>query len=360
MSRDKLLPLVAIAALLLGAGIWMSVHRANTQADLGSGQKVFADVTPALADIDTVKLSKGDGSRVTLQRSPTGWVVADRQYAADAARVRELLLGVANLKIIEHKTSDPANYSKLGVEAPESPTASSTLLEVVAGKKTWSLIVGKSVEGRAIYVRKPADAASALVEPSLIVDPDQKRWIDRLITDVPGSGIHDISVRPATGIAYLLTRAKRDDADLTLSPVPKGRSAAPAMSIDAQADTLQSFHFDDVRTTPASPAAATDHAVFRTFDGQVFEFSGHREAQKAFVTIAASRDATLASQFPPTPAKPGVPAAPAAAPDHAVEILSARAKGVEYEIPVYKYEALFKKQEDLLEKLPEPVKKKSK
>jgi hypothetical protein len=40
-----------------------------------------------------------------------------------------------------------------------------------------------------------------------------------------------------------------------------------------------------------------------------------------------------------------------------VERLGARAKGVEYEIPAYKYESIFKKQADLLEKLPEPAKK---
>ena len=66
-----------------------------------------------------------------------------------------------SLKIVERKTSDPANYAKLGVEAPDTPTATSTLVEVVAGKKTWSLIVGKGADGRAVYVRKPAEAASA-------------------------------------------------------------------------------------------------------------------------------------------------------------------------------------------------------
>jgi Domain of unknown function (DUF4340) len=372
MSSRKRLPFAIVTFALLLTGIWSSVHRANRQADLGGGGLVFADVTNALGDIDTVRLSKGDGSRLTLQRTPGGWTVVERQYAADSGRVRELLLGVANLKIVEQKTSDPANYSKLGVEAPESPTAASTLLEVIAGKKAWSLIVGKSVEGRAIYVRKPADAASALAEPSLVVDPDQKRWIDRLLTDIPGANVHDISVKPATGNAYRLSRAQRGDADLVLSPIPKGRESVTAMSLDAQADTLQAFHLDDVRVVPTPAPAATDHAVYRTFDGQVFEFAGRRSADKAIVTITASRDATLAAQFPEAPAPAATPltpaakpaavtpaAAPAAPKDATAERLGVRAKGVEYEIPVYKYDSLFKTQEELLEKLPGPTKKKS-
>jgi len=39
------------------------------------------------------------------------------------------------------------------------------------------------------------------------------------------------------------------------------------------------------------------------------------------------------------------------------ERLAARARGLEYEIPVYKYETLFKPLEDLLEKKPEPAPK---
>ncbi len=137
-------------------------------------------------------------------------------------RVRELALGLASMKIIERKTSDPANYAKLGVEAPDTPTATSTLVEVVAGNSSWSLIVGKNAEGRAIYVRKPKEAASALVEPAITVEPDPKRWIDRELVDIPGASVHDISVKPAGGPAYLLSRAKRGDIDLTLSPIPKG------------------------------------------------------------------------------------------------------------------------------------------
>jgi hypothetical protein len=43
---------------------------------------------------------------------------------------------------------------------------------------------------------------------------------------------------------------------------------------------------------------------------------------------------------------------PPKAEDQTAERLAARAKGIEYEIPVYKYEALFKPQEQLLEARP--------
>jgi hypothetical protein len=349
VNQKKFLTLSAAAVVLLGAGVWLSAHRSQ-QGNLGGGA-LFPDLKPALGEIQEIRLSKGDGSRTTLRKGANGWTVVERDYPADGSHVRELVMNLVAMKIIEHKTSDPANYPKLGVEAPDKPTAASTLLEVVAGKKSWSLIVGKGAEGRALYVRKPNEAVSELVEPGVSADPDQKRWVNRLVVDLPGADVREISVKPANGPAYLLTRARRGDPNLALSPVPNGRTAASAMTIDGQADALVAFNFDDVRALPANSAAA-DHATYRTFDGQTLEFSGRRDDQKAYVTVSASQDSSTPA---PAAAPVATPAAgkPAAAPFDAAR-LTARAKGVEYEIPAYKYESIFKPLEDLLEKKPEP------
>jgi uncharacterized protein DUF4340 len=378
MNRKRLAILAAISAVLLGAGISLLAHRENQQSEQ-AGAVLFPDLKSSLDEVSEIRLSKGDGSRTTLRKQDGGWTVVERQFPADGARVRELLLGLVGMKVVESKTSDPANYAKLGVEAPDTATAASTLVEVVAGKKSWPLIVGRNAEGRALYVRKPADKASALVEPSIAVDPDQKRWIDRQLTDVRGDAVHDVSVRPASGPAYLLSRAKRGDTDLALSPVPKSRKPASSMAINGQADGLTALHFDDVRAVPATAPAAVDHATFRTFDGQVFELSGHKDADKAYISVSASRDAALAAQFPepaagkpaatPADAKAATPAAtpaaaaaaaPAKPADQNAERVAARAKGLEFEIPLYKYESIFKPLEDLLEKKPEPAPKTAK
>ncbi len=365
MNQRKLTILAVSAVVLLAAGIWLNAHRADQQS-APSGEKVFPELAAALGDVEEIRISRGDGSRTTLKRSPSGWSVVERNFPADGTRVRDLAFALANLEIVERKTSDLANYPKLGVEAADSPTATSTLVEVVAGEKTWPLIVGKPSEGRAVYVRKPAEAASALAEPTVSVDPDQKRWIDRLLTDIPGAQVHDISVDPAQGPAYLLKREK-PDADLVMSPIPRGRTPLTTMSIDGQAGALVSFNFDDVHAVPSPAPTYTDRATFRTFDGQVIEFAGRRDDGKAYVSVSAQRDPALAAQFPqpaaPAPAadKPlaessapaPAPAAVAEAPKaqaRTVERLAARTAGVEFEIPVYKYESLFKPQEELLEK----------
>lgn len=364
MNRKTLGILAGVTAVLLGSGVALLAHREHQQGEQ-PGATLFPDLTSSLDSVREIRLSKGDGSRTTLKKESGGWTVVERQYPADGARVRELLLGLTSMKVIEAKTGDPANYPKLGVEAPDTATSGSTLVEVVAAPKTWPLIVGRGAEGRSLYVRKPAEKAAALVEPSVSADPDPKRWIDRQLTDIRGDAVHDISVKPANGPAYLLARAKRGETDLALTPVPKGRAAASAMAINGQADALTAFHFDDLRAVPATAPPAVDHATFRTFDGQVFEFTGHKDADKAYVSVTASRDPALAAQFaPPEKAATDKSAAAKPAPekpaDQGAERLAARARGLEYEIPLYKYESIFKPLEDLLEKKPEPAVKAAK
>jgi hypothetical protein len=361
MNQKKTILLAAVTVLVLAAGVFLSLHRAGKQADLG-GTEIFADLEKSLAQVTEIRLSKGDGSRATLRKAENGWQVRERDFPADAARVRELALGLANLRVVERKTSEPANYAKLGVEDTDSPTATGTRVEVVGGKTTWALIVGKSANSRALYVRKPGEAQALLASPFVAVDPDQKRWIDRLIADVPGASVHEIAVKTGKGPSYLLRRPARGAADLVLTPVPKGRHPASSMSLGSQAEALGSFSFEDVRKLPEPAPAVTDTATYRLFDGQVLELRGRREGEKAFVTVAARRDPALAAQFAtpapsatesaakgesPVAAAP-TPAEPAAA-DRTVERLETRAKGMEFEIPLYKYEAIFRPHEELLE-----------
>ncbi len=364
MNQKKLLFLGGASAVLLAAGVFFSMHRANQRSDLG-GQPVFADLRDSLGEVDELRLSKGDGSVTTLRRGEAGWIVVERNFPADNSRVRDLALGLANLRVVEAKTSDEANYARLGVETPDSPTATSTLAEVKAGEKSWSLIVGKGADNRGVYVRKPTEKTSVLAEPLLTADPDQKRWIDRLLVDLRGDAVRDVTVKTGKSAAWQVTRAKQGESELTLSPIPKGRAAASSMILNGQMEALSAFNFDDVRALPSPAPAYPDTATFRTFDGQVIEIQGRRDGDKACITLKAQRDASLAT--PPaalaapatsagaeSQAEPGAPvaAAPAAAAskDNTSERLATRVQGVEFEIPSYKYEGIFKPIDELLEK----------
>ena len=174
--------------VLLAAGVWMSHAPLEPAGATSGGASVFADLKPALGDIEEIRLSKGDGSRTTLQQGADGWTVVERQYPGRRARAcaSSRWLSPASRSSNARPAIRLTTRSSASKRRTRRPPAS-TLVEVVAGKKTWSLIVGKGADGRAVYVRKPAEAASALAQPLITADPDQKRWIDRLLADLPGA-----------------------------------------------------------------------------------------------------------------------------------------------------------------------------
>ena len=89
-----------------------------------------------------------------------------------------MLTALTELRLVEPRTKDPAEFSRLGLEDPNGKTAKSDLLRVLdaSGKPIVSLIVGHRrvrTQGNVpeqIFVRRPDDNQTWLAEGSLEVD----------------------------------------------------------------------------------------------------------------------------------------------------------------------------------------------
>ena len=81
---------------------------------------------------------------VTVHKVAGQWAVAERDdYPADIAKLRRLLFALGDAKIVEEKTSSPANFSIIGVEDPSQPGAMSAQVTVAARDGEHSVIIGK-------------------------------------------------------------------------------------------------------------------------------------------------------------------------------------------------------------------------
>ena len=125
MSRQQFIALLVVALVAISAALYL-----NTQRNV-SREVHGLPLLPALAsDLNTVtSLSVLKGSTtpsVTVHKQGEQWTVAERaNYPADVSKLRKLLLALSDAKIREEKTSDPANYSIIGVEDPTKPGATS-------------------------------------------------------------------------------------------------------------------------------------------------------------------------------------------------------------------------------------------
>jgi Domain of unknown function (DUF4340) len=388
MNARQSLALVSAAFLVAICAIWVS-RRSSPEQSMPANQPVLPSLADSLDSVTEVRLSRGDGTATTLQRRDGGWYVVQRNYPADPGKLRKLLIDLSGLKTIESKTADPAHYAALGVEDSKGAESHSEKIEVVGGKQSWSLLLGKSAEPDGSYVRIAGAAAALSAGPRLEADPQPARWIAPQVLDVAADHVQRVTVRPAEGPSYWLGRDARGATDLTLHGVPAGRKPAGPAMIDGVAGVLARLNADDVKERSSAALEHPSQASFRTFDGLQLDLEGYRDGSATWIRVHASEDPETARRFavkqPASPqakapaaaapavktaeAKDGVvvsaqakssgttgtePSAPS--PDAAAEAaaINARAQAFDFQIPSYQYDQIFRPLKDLLAPLPTP------
>ena len=327
MTGRRVGALLVAALVIIALGLW-SASRKVENVDTGAGATVLKALKTQLNEVSEVRIAKGDGSRVTLRKQPTGWVVGEREYPADPTRVRKLLIDLSSLETVEAKTNDPAKYSQLGVEDVTTPTAAGVRIEAVTPEKVNGIIVGKTSGMKSGYVRATDSKQSLLATPIVQAEADPKRWLETSLVDIPESRIKEVELFPATGPAFKATREKKEQTDFIVPALPKGRELQTPSAANPLATNLALLTLTDVRKAPQAAPTQTPRVIFRTFDGLEIAIFGQAEGDRRFISL--------------------VPASSAKETADEAQKLDARVKGWQFEIPNYKYDALFRPLEELL------------
>lgn len=322
--------------LLIGIAIWLSSQRHLDRATL-AGDLVLPGLQTAVNSVSEIRLTKGDQTHATLKKGTNDWEVTERGYPADSGKVRKLLLDLGALNVVEEKTRTEANYPLLGVEDTTSPKATGTRVAVVSPPKVYELIVGKAVGGKSGYVRVPSTPQSLLAAPMLSVDADPKNWLDHTLIDVGQDRVKNVEEKPAEGAAYTISREKKEQTDFAVSNLPKGRELSSPVVADPIAGSLGGMTFDDVHkaATPSADAKVS-HVIYQTFDGLQVDLAGRKDGGHDLIALTVtSNDKATADE---------------------AKKLAAQVQGWEYELPSYKYDAIFQPLEELLKPVETPKK----
>ena len=336
MSGRRVAWLLAAGLAVIVFAIWLSSRR-HLERDMMVGALVLPGLEHNVNAVTAVTLRKGDGTHATLQKEADAWRVDERGWPADVGKVRKLLLDLGALNIVEEKTRLAANYPQLGVEDINSPKASGTQVDIRSPAHSWAIIIGKSSGAKSGYVRIASAPQSLLAAPLLMVDSDPKSWLEHTLIDVPPARVRQVEEHPAQGPAFTVSRDKKEQADFSISPVPKGRELTNPAAAEPITTALTALNLDDVRKSPATQDPPAVRALYRTFDGLELELTGRKDGTRSLIAIHAHSTATETATE--------------------AEALNQRCAGWEFEIPDYKYTAIFTPLEDLLKKPPQPEKK---
>ena len=273
---------LAILAALAAAGMLLAVLALNQRADQVAPKyppHVFLNGLAAEAT-QTARIhvvSKKYGAFDVAFIPMKGWVLPGRaNYSASFEEVKRTLVGLAALVTIEPKTARPDWFHYVALDAPPKGDGTAITLSDAKGRVLASLIVGKTEDigdpsgGVGLFVRKPDDSQSWLVESVFEPRANPADWMDKQVVDVDRARIQEVDVRPATGPAYSVGRAKPSDADFLLAPIPHGREVSDPSAPDGVASGIAGFSFDDVQ--PAGGFNFSNGAsriVTHTFDGLI-------------------------------------------------------------------------------------------
>jgi hypothetical protein len=197
MSRGPLIGVLAVLVVLgaAGAAVLVSERSAWTGADSHAGQKVFPDLR--ISDVAEIAIGDAEG-RLRLARQKDGWSVRERaDFPADTDRIGELLVKLAELKVVQREALPESQRARLQLVEPkdkESKDAGTRLeLKDEKGSVLASLLLGKKVlkapppgtpprgepeaTGRYVTAGSETSTLLAVSDPLAQVEAKADRWI---------------------------------------------------------------------------------------------------------------------------------------------------------------------------------------
>jgi hypothetical protein len=273
MRPARVLALSLAAAAAIGAAILLAPDRTAPPA-VDQPTAAFPGIAERLASAATIEVARHDG-RVTLRRDGDRWLIAERGgYPARPERVRELLVGLAELRLAEPRTANPELLSRLGLEDPLQQGATGTLLRVLdaSGATLAELVIGRRrvrTGGNlpeTAYVRRPAETQAWLAEGRLPADHDPNLWLPRDIANIPRERLREAIIARAGAEPFAIRRGGDPDGELALHPLPEGREADPDR-LTATARAFEALTLTDVAREADAGGEALGTARFAFTDG---------------------------------------------------------------------------------------------
>lgn len=326
MTRRALQVLVAVVVGLLLLLLVVDRDPGDPSADrqaLLPGLKALANDAQRISVHRSVE---GDG--VIIIRDNGTWTVTARDgYPADVGKLGQLIDALASARIVEEKTSNPANYAKLGVDDPANG-GSGHLVAVAGPDFSYSVILGEAAQGDFRYARIPDQSTSYLIDRNPALPQSAGEWLEPDIVDIPASRVRRVSIAHADGDTIVIEKSEEAQTDFVVADVPAGRELSYATVGNGIAGALAGLELDDVRKRVDAPA--TTSVAFETWDGLRIAIDAVTDGESTWLAFAAtSADVESASA------------------DDAARI-NERLSGWQYRVADYKKNLLVRRWEDLL------------
>ncbi len=290
--------LVVITAAAVAAAMWS--QRPDTPV-AAKGDLLFPGLIDKVNDVKTIAVRSADAA-LTIEAKGDGWVVAEKAaYPAQIDEVRALLVGAAELKRVEPKTTKAALFAKLELSDPGEGKESigytmkdandTPIAKLIVGKRR---LISSSVTSDQYYVRIPSENQAWLVEGLIPKHRVATDWLRSTIVQIDRERVHRTTVWHPDGTMVRTVKTAPGDASFTLMGLTAGQQIDSDYNVHALATTLADLSLNDVATADAIDTSKPDIRVrLETFDGLVIELTSGAKGEHVFFLLHAHVDESM-------------------------------------------------------------------
>ena len=245
LSKKAILILFAFCCLLFAA-LFYTKDPLSTQT--AHEQEVFIPgLKKRLPEVDNIFIDSSEGS-ITLSKTEEQWKVASKDnYPANVAAIRQLLYGVAELEILEVKTSNELLLGEVGLANDDEDSVrirfndgdNNSIADVLFGKSQASL----SGDGKDWFIRQFKSPQSWLVKGYLNLYKSTYQWLNKTILSLNPDELQQIDLHPETAGAVQIVRQENG---YNLANLGDGETAE-SYKLEQIVDSISNLQFDDVR-----------------------------------------------------------------------------------------------------------------
>ncbi len=306
MNQKSFIGLAVVTGLaVLGAAVGVA-DRYSGAATGRSEALVFDGLAEKANDVAEIVVRSEQGA-VTVRRGENGWVVPEKNgHPARSDKVRETIVGLAELRLFEPKTRSADKYSRLQVEDVDAKDSASVLVKLADDKGTEmaKIIVGKARNNLAgtvstgVYIRRQGSEQTWLARGRLAPSGNAEDWLLKEIVDVPSARVSQVTTRSGDGVVFRIAKKTEKDVDFEIADLPgdaKLKKSARG-TVKGVAAALTGLELEDVVAAPDFDRSQSGTATVKTFDGLTVELSLFDDADETWVRLAATGDGPAAEE----------------------------------------------------------------
>jgi len=322
MSSSTLRLLGIVVALLVVA--LLVVERGDQGASSQSGELLFPDVRDQLNDASALRIERFATQPMEISRDGDAWRVDARDgFPAEIAKIREILLAVAEAETIEAKTASPEMHGRLGLRSPEAENSKGTLVTATVGGADYSIVFGNVAQSSYRYARRAGEDQTWLINQNPDIPDSAGDWLVSDLVDVASTEVRAVTITHPDGERISIDKPSAEETNFTVNDVPEGRELSYSTVGNGIAGALNDLDLDDVRRA-VDPAEAVT-ATIETFDGMTVTVRTVNVEEENWISLEAS-----------------------GGPETQAESLNSRVAGWQFRVADYKANLFTRRWEDIL------------